>query len=69
MITATRPAVVSPAARAVYAMVVLAVVYMFNFVDRQILAILLPAIKAEFDVGSDAYLGVSDRHGVRDVSM
>ncbi len=39
-----------------YAMVILAIVYMFNFIDRQILAILLPAIKAEFDVG-DAYLG------------
>ena len=28
-------------------MVVLAVVYMFNFVDRQILAIVLPAIRGE----------------------
>lgn len=45
----------SPAART-YAMVVLAVVYMFNFVDRQILAILLPAIQAEFQVG-DTVLG------------
>ena len=45
----------SPGARR-YAIVILAIVYMFNFVDRQILAILLPAIKAEFDVG-DAYLG------------
>lgn len=49
------PPIVSPAARR-YAMVILAIVYMFNFVDRQILAILLPAIKAEFGVG-DAYLG------------
>jgi len=39
-----------------YAMVVLAVVYMFNFVDRQILAILLPQIRDEFGT-SDAYLG------------
>ena len=39
-----------------YAMVILAVVYMFNFIDRQILAILLPAIKAEFQVG-DTVLG------------
>ena len=46
---------VSPGARR-YAMVILAVVYMFNFIDRQILAILLPSIKAEFGVG-DAYLG------------
>jgi len=37
-------------------MVVLAIVYMFNFVDRQILAILLPAIKAEFGA-SDTVLG------------
>jgi predicted MFS family arabinose efflux permease len=39
-----------------YAMVILAVVYMFNFIDRQILAILLPAIRDEFQVG-DAVLG------------
>lgn len=39
-----------------YAMVILAVVYMFNFIDRQILAILLPAIRDEFQV-SDAVLG------------
>ncbi len=39
-----------------YALGVLVVVYTFNFVDRQILAILLPAIKAEFGVG-DAVLG------------
>jgi len=38
-------------------MVVLAVVYMFNFVDRQILAILLPAIRDEFLV-SDTILGL-----------
>jgi hypothetical protein len=36
--------VVSDAARR-YAIVILAVVYMFNFVDRQILSILLPAIR------------------------
>ena len=47
--------IVSPGARR-YAIVILAIVYMFNFVDRQILAILLPSIKAEFGVG-DAYLG------------
>jgi MFS family permease len=35
----------------------LAVVYMFNFIDRQILAILLPSIKAEFGVG-DTVLGL-----------
>lgn len=39
-----------------YAMAVLAIVYMFNFIDRQILSILLPAIKNEFQVG-DAALG------------
>ena len=31
-----------------YALGVLVVVYTFNFIDRQILSILLPAIKAEF---------------------
>ncbi len=46
---------VTPAARR-YALVILAIVYMFNFVDRQILAILLPAIRDEFQV-SDAWLG------------
>jgi MFS family permease len=39
-----------------YALVILAIVYMFNFIDRQILAILLPAIREEFQV-SDAWLG------------
>jgi predicted MFS family arabinose efflux permease len=47
--------VISAAARR-YALVLLAVVYMFNFIDRQIMAILLPAIRAEFGV-SDAWLG------------
>ena len=51
----SKPAALSVGARR-YAMVILAIVYMFNFVDRQILAILLPAIKEEFGVG-DAYLG------------
>lgn len=37
-------------------MVILAVVYMFNFIDRQILAILIPAIRDEFQVG-DTILG------------
>lgn len=46
---------VSHAARR-YALGVLVVVYTFNFIDRQILAILLPAIKAEFGV-SDGVLG------------
>ena len=41
--------VISNAARN-YALAVLVVVYTFNFIDRQILAILLPAIKAEFVV-------------------
>jgi len=39
-----------------YALGVLVVVYTFNFIDRQILAILLPAIKAEFMV-NDWVLG------------
>ena len=38
-------------------MLILAIVYMFNFVDRQILAILLPAIRDEFLV-SDTVLGL-----------
>lgn len=52
---ASAPAVLSLAARR-YALVILAIVYMFNFVDRQILAILLPSIRDEFGT-SDAYLG------------
>ena len=40
-----------------YAMFILAVVYMFNFIDRQILSILLPAIRDEFQVG-DTVLGL-----------
>ena len=39
-----------------YALGILAVVYMFNFIDRQILGILLPAIRDEFGV-SDTWLG------------
>lgn len=39
-----------------YALVVLTVAYMFNFIDRTILSILLPAIRDEFRVG-DAVLG------------
>ena len=50
-----KPAALSVGARR-YAMVILAVVYMFNFVDRQILGILLPQIRDEFGT-SDAYLG------------
>ncbi len=51
----TRTPDITVAARR-YALVMLAVVYMFNFIDRQILAILLPAIREEFGV-SDAWLG------------
>ncbi len=40
-----------------YALAILAIVYMFNFIDRQILAILQPSIKEEFQVG-DAVLGL-----------
>ena len=47
---------ITPGARR-YAMVMLAIVYMFNFIDRQILAILLPAIRDEFQVG-DTILGL-----------
>ena len=39
-----------------YALAMLFAVYVINFVDRQILSILLPDIKAAFDV-SDTYLG------------
>ena len=39
-----------------YVLGLLVVIYTFNFIDRQILAILLPAIKAEFGV-SDTVLG------------
>ena len=46
---------VSPTARR-YVLGVLVVVYTFNFIDRQILAILLPSIKAEFGV-NDTLLG------------
>jgi MFS family permease len=51
----TGQAAISAAARR-YALGILALVYMFNFIDRQILAILLPAIREEFEV-SDAWLG------------
>lgn len=53
--TASQAALPRPAVRR-YAMVLLYLIYTFNFVDRQILAILLPAIKSEFLV-SDAFLG------------
>jgi predicted MFS family arabinose efflux permease len=39
-----------------YTLALIATVYVFNFIDRQILAILLPAIKAEFGV-NDWVLG------------
>lgn len=51
----TGSSAISVAARR-YALLILTVVYMFNFIDRQILAILLPAIREEFEV-SDAWLG------------
>ena len=38
-------------------MLILAIVYMFNFLDRQILAILLPALREEFQA-SDTILGL-----------
>ncbi len=38
-----------------YALALLVVVYVFNFVDRSILSILLQSIKEEFQV-SDTYL-------------
>jgi len=47
--------VASQAARRT-AMVLLAIVYMFNFIDRTILSILLPSIREEFG-SSDAFLG------------
>jgi len=50
------PKVLTAGARR-YAMLILALVYMFNFIDRQILAILLPAIRDEFQVG-DTVLGL-----------
>jgi len=52
---ATDPVVssITPGVRR-YALIVLAIVYMFNFVDRQIMAILLPAIRDEFQVGDTA---------------
>ncbi len=40
-----------------YALGLLVVVYVFNFIDRSILSILLESIKEEFEV-SDAYLGL-----------
>ena len=46
-----------PASVRRYVLGVLVVVYMFNFIDRQILAILLPAIRDEFLV-SDTILGL-----------
>lgn len=54
--SAAAPAMLSRGARR-YAMVILAIVYMFNFIDRTILSILLPAIKAEFGT-SDTILGL-----------
>ncbi len=40
-----------------YTLAILVVVYTFNFIDRQILSILLPAIKAEFVI-NDWVLGL-----------
>lgn len=51
----SQPLTISRAARR-YTLGVLVVVYTFNFIDRQILAILLPSIRAEFGV-NDWVLG------------
>jgi predicted MFS family arabinose efflux permease len=51
-----QPAVAIGKSARQYALGILVVVYTFNFIDRQILAILLPAIKAEFLV-ADWVLG------------
>ncbi len=40
-----------------YTLTILTIVYAFNFIDRQILVILLPLIKAELNL-SDTYLGL-----------
>ena len=40
-----------------YALVVLTIVYAFNFIDRQLLAILQESVKAELDL-SDGQLGL-----------
>lgn len=47
---------VLPSSAVRYALGLLVVVYVFNFIDRSILSILLEPIKEEFDV-SDTYLG------------
>jgi predicted MFS family arabinose efflux permease len=52
---ATSNTLPTPAVRR-YVLVVLTTAYMFNFIDRTILSILLPAIRDEFRVG-DAVLG------------
>jgi hypothetical protein len=52
---ANRSPIISTGAKK-YALGLLVVVYTFNFIDRQILAILLPAIKTEFMV-DDRVLG------------
>ena len=54
--TPTDTSVFSPAARQ-YALGVLVVVYTFNFIDRQILSILLEPIKSELGL-SDSALGL-----------
>jgi predicted MFS family arabinose efflux permease len=48
-VTTTGDGLISRSARR-YALIMITVVYVFNFIDRQILAILLPAIKLEFSV-------------------
>lgn len=53
--TTNRGQIISSGARR-YALALLIVVYTFNFIDRQILAILLPAIKSDFNV-DDKVLG------------
>ena len=46
----TRTVAISAGARR-YALVILAIVYMFNFIDRQILAILLPQFWRKLSLG------------------
>ena len=49
---------------AYYALVLLTIVYSFNFIDRQLLAILQESVKADLDL-SDSQLGPSDRLRLR----
>ena len=49
-----------------YVLFVLVIVYVFNFIDRQILSILAEDIKADLGV-TDAQLGFRAAHGCDDV--